>query len=112
MEQTLIVARAIQEAGAHILRGGAFKPRTSPYSFQGLGEEGLRILAEAREATGLPVVTEALDNEGVDLVERYADAIQIGARNMQNFSLLKRAGPRQEARSSSSAGCRRRSRSS
>ena len=91
-EQTLIVARAIKAAGAHILRGGAFKPRTSPYSFQGLGEEGLRILAEAREATGLPVVTEALDNEGVDLVERYADAIQIGARNMQNFSLLKRAG--------------------
>jgi 3-deoxy-7-phosphoheptulonate synthase len=81
-EQTLIVARAIKKAGAHILRGGAFKPRTSPYSFQGLGEEGLRILAEAREATGLPVVTEALDNEGVDLVERYADAIQIGARNM------------------------------
>ncbi|PYQ45975.1 MAG: 3-deoxy-7-phosphoheptulonate synthase [Acidobacteria bacterium] len=91
-EQTLIVARAIKKAGAHILRGGAFKPRTSPYSFQGLGEEGLRILAEAREATGLPVVTEALDNDGVDLVERYADAIQIGARNMQNFSLLKRAG--------------------
>jgi 3-deoxy-7-phosphoheptulonate synthase len=81
-EQTLIVARAIKEAGAHILRGGAFKPRTSPYSFQGLGEEGLRILAEAREATGLPVVTEALDNEGVDLVERYADAIQIGAREV------------------------------
>ena len=91
-EQTLIVARALKAAGAHLLRGGAFKPRTSPYSFQGLGEEGLRILAEAREATGLPVVTEALDNEGVDLVERYADAIQIGARNMQNFSLLKRAG--------------------
>jgi 3-deoxy-7-phosphoheptulonate synthase len=88
----LIVAHAIKKAGAHILRGGAFKPRTSPYSFQGLGEEGLRILADAREATGLPVVTEALDNEGVDLVERYADAIQIGARNMQNFSLLKRAG--------------------
>jgi 3-deoxy-7-phosphoheptulonate synthase len=92
MEQTLIVARALKAAGAHILRGGAFKPRTSPYSFQGLGEEGLRILAEARAATGLPVVTEALDNEGVDLVERYADAIQIGARNMQNFSLLKKAG--------------------
>jgi len=92
MEQTLIVAHAIKKAGAHILRGGAFKPRTSPYSFQGLGEEGLRILAEARAATGLPVVTEALDNEGVDLVERYADAIQIGARNMQNFSLLKRVG--------------------
>ncbi len=92
MEQTLTVARAVKKAGAHILRGGAFKPRTSPYSFQGLGEEGLRILAEARAATGLPVVTEALDNEGVDLVESYADAIQIGARNMQNFSLLKRAG--------------------
>jgi 3-deoxy-7-phosphoheptulonate synthase len=92
MEQTLTVARAIKAAGAHILRGGAFKPRTSPYSFQGLGEEGLKILAEARAATGLPVVTEALDNEGIDLVERYADAIQIGARNMQNFSLLKRAG--------------------
>jgi 3-deoxy-7-phosphoheptulonate synthase len=92
VEQTLTVARALKSAGAHILRGGAFKPRTSPYSFQGLGEEGLRILAEARAATGLPVLTEALDNEGVDLVERYADAIQIGARNMQNFSLLKRAG--------------------
>jgi 3-deoxy-7-phosphoheptulonate synthase len=91
-EQTLAVAHAIQKAGAHILRGGAFKPRTSPYSFQGLGEDGLKILADAREATGLPVVTEALDHEGVDLVERYADAIQIGARNMQNFSLLKRAG--------------------
>jgi 3-deoxy-7-phosphoheptulonate synthase len=91
-EQTLIVARAIKDAGAHVLRGGAFKPRTSPYSFQGLGEEGLKILAEAREATGLPVVTEALDSESVDLVERYADAIQIGARNMQNFSLLKRVG--------------------
>src|SRR5262245_18824386 len=92
LEQTLIVARAVKAAGAHLLRGGAFKPRTSPYSFQGLGEEGLRILAAAREETGLPVVTEAVDVEGVDLVERYADAIQIGARNMQNFSLLKRAG--------------------
>ena len=92
MDQTLTIARAIKEAGAHLLRGGAFKPRTSPYSFQGLGEEGLKILAEARQATGLPVITEALDSEGVDLVERYADAIQIGARNMQNFSLLKRAG--------------------
>jgi 3-deoxy-7-phosphoheptulonate synthase len=92
MDQTLTVARAVKQAGAHLLRGGAFKPRTSPYAFQGLGEEGLRILAEARRVTGLPVVTEALDSEGVDLVERYADAIQIGARNMQNFSLLKRAG--------------------
>ena len=92
LEQTLTVARAVKAAGAHLLRGGAFKPRTSPYAFQGLGEEGLRILAEARQVTGLPVVTEALDNESLDLVERYADAIQIGARNMQNFSLLKRAG--------------------
>jgi 3-deoxy-7-phosphoheptulonate synthase len=91
-EQTLTVARAVKQAGAHLLRGGAFKPRTSPYSFQGLGEQGLEILAEAREATGLAVVTEAVDVAGVDLVERYADAIQIGARNMQNFSLLRRAG--------------------
>jgi 3-deoxy-7-phosphoheptulonate synthase len=91
-EQMLTVARAVKQAGAHLLRGGAYKPRTSPYSFQGLGEEGLRILAEAREATGLPVVTEAVDVESLDLVERYADAIQIGARNMQNFSLLRRAG--------------------
>jgi 3-deoxy-7-phosphoheptulonate synthase len=92
LEQTLTVARAVKRAGATLLRGGAFKPRTSPYSFQGLGEEGLRILAAAREETGLPVVTEAVDMESVDLVERYADAIQIGARNMQNFSLLKRCG--------------------
>jgi 3-deoxy-7-phosphoheptulonate synthase len=91
-EQALTIARAVKAAGAHLLRGGAFKPRTSPYSFQGLGEEGLKILAEAREDTGLPVVTEAVDIEGLELVERYADAIQIGARNMQNFSLLRRAG--------------------
>jgi len=91
-EQLLTVARALKAAGAHLLRGGAYKPRTSPYSFQGLGEEGLKLLAEAREATGLPIVTEALDTESLELVERYADAIQIGARNMQNFSLLKRAG--------------------
>jgi 3-deoxy-7-phosphoheptulonate synthase len=92
LEQTLIVARHVKAAGARLLRGGAFKPRTSPYSFQGLGEEGLRILAAAREETGLPVVTEALDTEGVDLVEEYADVIQIGARNMQNFTLLRRCG--------------------
>ena len=110
-EQTLTVARAVKAAGAQILRGGAFKPRTSPYSFQGLGEEGLRILAEAREATGLPVVTEAVDSEGVDLVERYADAIQIGARNMQNFSLLRRAG-RAGSRWCSSGACPRPWRSS
>ena len=91
-EQTLTIARRVKAAGAHLLRGGAFKPRTSPYAFQGLGEEGLKILAEARAETGLPVITEAVDADGVDLVERYADAIQIGARNMQNFSLLKRAG--------------------
>ena len=92
LDQTLTVARAVKAQGAHLLRGGAFKPRTSPYSFQGLGEEGLKYLALAREETGLAVVTEAIDAESVDLVERYADAIQIGARNMQNFALLKRAG--------------------
>jgi 3-deoxy-7-phosphoheptulonate synthase len=91
-QQTLGVARHVRAAGAHILRGGAFKPRSSPYAFQGLGEEGLQILAEARAATGLPVVTEALDVGQVDLVEKYADAIQIGSRNMHNFPLLKRAG--------------------
>jgi 3-deoxy-7-phosphoheptulonate synthase len=90
--QILTVARRLKASGAQLLRGGAFKPRTSPYSFQGLGEEGLKLLAEARAETGLPVVTEAVDMESADLVERYADAIQIGARNMQNFSLLKRAG--------------------
>ena len=92
LEQTLTIARAGKRGGASLLRGGAFKPRTSPYSFQGLGEEGLRILAAAREETGLPVVTEAIDAESVDLVERYADVIQVGARNMQNYSLLKRCG--------------------
>src|SRR6266571_1547201 len=90
--QAMETGHAVRRAGATLFRGGAFKPRTSPYSFQGLGEEGLKILAAAREETGLPVVTEALDLEGVDLIERYADCIQIGARNMQNFSLLKRAG--------------------
>jgi 3-deoxy-7-phosphoheptulonate synthase len=92
LEQTLIVARRVKAAGAHLLRGGAYKPRTSPYSFQGMGEEGLKILAAAREETGLPIVTEAVDLESLDLVEKHADAIQIGARNMQNFSLLRRAG--------------------
>ncbi len=91
-DQAITTARLVKQAGAHLFRGGAFKPRTSPYSFQGLGEEGLRILARVREATGLPVVTEALDHEMVDLVEAYADVIQIGTRNMQNFSLLRRAG--------------------
>ncbi|HEY1011951.1 MAG TPA: 3-deoxy-7-phosphoheptulonate synthase [Herpetosiphonaceae bacterium] len=90
--QLLSTARAVAEAGAHILRGGAFKPRTSPYAFRGLGEEGLKLLALAREATGLPIVTEALSTRDVDLVARYADLIQIGARNMQNFALLEEAG--------------------
>jgi 3-deoxy-7-phosphoheptulonate synthase len=91
-DQILEVAHAVKEAGAVALRGGAFKPRTSPYSFQGLGEEGLRLLAEAREVTGLPVVTEVLEPEIVGLVADHADVIQIGARNMQNYPLLRRAG--------------------
>ena len=91
-DQILAVAREVQRLGARLLRGGAFKPRTSPYSFQGLGEDGLKLLAEARDATGLPVVTEVLDTENVELVAGYADAFQIGARNMQNFELLKKVG--------------------
>lgn len=90
--QALTIARIVKHAGAQIFRGGAFKPRTSPYAFQGLGEEGLKILARVRSETGMPVVTEAIDHEVFDLVEEYADIIQIGARNMQNFSLLRRAG--------------------
>ncbi len=90
--QIVAAARAVREAGAVVLRGGAFKPRTSPYSFQGLGKQGLQLLARAREETGLAVVTEVMDCEGVDLVARYADIVQIGARNMQNTSLLKRVG--------------------
>jgi len=90
--QIIAAARAVRDAGAVILRGGAFKPRTSPYSFQGLGKKGLELLARAREETGLLIVTEAMDSEGIDLVARYADIVQIGARNMQNFSLLKHAG--------------------
>jgi 3-deoxy-7-phosphoheptulonate synthase len=91
-EQILTAARAVKAAGAQLLRGGAYKPRTSPYAFQGLGEEGLRLLSEARAETGLGIVTEAVDIETIDLVAEYADCIQIGARNMQNFSLLRRAG--------------------
>src|SRR3984893_9018464 len=91
-EQTFAVAEAVQSSGARFLRGGAFKPRSSPYDFAGLGEEGLEILAEARAAFGLKIVTEALDAPGVDLVEKYADVIQVGARNMQNFTLLRRVG--------------------
>jgi 3-deoxy-7-phosphoheptulonate synthase len=90
--QILESARAVKAAGGQLLRGGAYKPRTSPYSFQGLGEEGLKYLAEARAETGLGIVTEAIDVETFDLVESYADCVQIGARNMQNFSLLRRAG--------------------
>jgi 3-deoxy-7-phosphoheptulonate synthase len=91
-EQTLETARAVAAAGATMLRGGAFKPRTSPYSFQGLGVEGLEILAEAREETGLPLVTELMDPRHVEAVVETADVIQIGARNMQNFSLLSEVG--------------------
>jgi 3-deoxy-7-phosphoheptulonate synthase len=90
--QALIIAEHVKKSGAQLFRGGAFKPRTSPYSFQGLGYEGLKILAKVREKTGMPVVTEVMDLETFDMVEKYADVIQIGARNMQNFSLLRRAG--------------------
>jgi 3-deoxy-7-phosphoheptulonate synthase len=91
-EQCLAIAHAVKKAGAKLLRGGAFKPRTSPYSFQGLGKKGLEILAKVRDETGLPIVTEAIDHEVISLVEEVADVIQIGARSMQNFSLLRRAG--------------------
>jgi 3-deoxy-7-phosphoheptulonate synthase len=90
--QAFAIAESVRRSGARFFRGGAYKPRTSPYAFQGLGEEGLKILADVRDAYGLKIVTEALDEAGVDLVERYGDVIQIGARNMQNFSLLRRAG--------------------
>ena len=91
-DQAFRIAEAVRRSGARFFRGGAYKPRTSPYAFQGLGEEGLKILADMRAAYGLKIVPEALDEAGVDLVERYGDMIQIGARNMQNFSLLRRAG--------------------
>ena len=91
-EQILATAAAVREAGATVLRGGAFKPRTSPYAFQGLEEEGLKLLAKARETTGLKIVTEVVKPEDVDLVADYADILQVGARNNQNFALLKRAG--------------------
>ena len=90
--QAFAVAEAVRRSGAKFFRGGAFKPRTSPYAFQGLGEDGLKILEEIRESYGLKIVTEALDEAGVDLVERYADVIQVGARSMQNFTLLRRVG--------------------
>jgi len=91
-DQALTIAKKVKSAGANMFRGGAFKPRTSPYSFQGLGKEGLDILEKVREETGLPVVTEVLDLQTFDMVEKAADLVQIGTRNMQNFSLLKRAG--------------------
>jgi 3-deoxy-7-phosphoheptulonate synthase len=91
-EQILETAIAVKEAGAQVLRGGAYKPRTSPYSFQGLGEEGLELLAEARQVTGLPVVTEVMSPDQVSLVAHYADMLQIGARNMQNYALLHAVG--------------------
>ncbi len=91
-EQVFDAAKAVAASGANFFRGGAYKPRTSPYNFQGMGEEGLKILAEVRDEFGLNIVTEAMDEPGIDLVEKYGDCIQIGARNMQNFSLLKRAG--------------------
>jgi len=91
-EQALTIANLVKKAGAQVFRGGAFKPRTSPYSFQGLGEEGLKILAKVRQETSLLIVTEATDHTNIELVEKYADIIQIGARNMHNYSLLRRAG--------------------
>ena len=91
-EQILRTAEAVKESGARILRGGAYKPRTSPYTFQGLREEGLKLLAEARDQTGLAVVTEVMDARHIDLVSRYADILQIGSRNMQNFTLLEEVG--------------------
>jgi len=91
-DQALTIARLVKQNGAQVFRGGAFKPRTSPYSFQGLGEEGLKILKKVRRETGLFIVTEATDHTNIDIVEQYADIIQIGARNMQNYSLLRRAG--------------------
>ncbi|HEV8609994.1 MAG TPA: 3-deoxy-7-phosphoheptulonate synthase [Thermoanaerobaculia bacterium] len=90
--QAIDIARQVRAAGATLYRGGAFKPRTSPYSFQGLGEPGLKILKKVREETGLPIVTEVLDTETAELIAEYADCLQIGARNMQNFALLKKVG--------------------
>jgi 3-deoxy-7-phosphoheptulonate synthase len=91
-EQLMSTARAVHAAGAHVLRGGAFKPRTSPYQFRGLGEEGLKLLKAASDETGMPVITEVMSEQDVDLVARYADILQIGARNMQNYALLEECG--------------------
>ncbi len=92
LDQSRVIAESVKRAGGQLFRGGAYKPRTSPYSFQGLGEPGLEILARVREEFDLPIITEAIDHESLQLVDRYADCIQIGARNMQNFALLKSAG--------------------
>jgi 3-deoxy-7-phosphoheptulonate synthase len=91
-DQLLTTAESVAKSGAHLLRGGAYKPRTSPYDFQGMAEDGLKLLAEARKATGLAVITEVLDTGDVDLVAEYADVLQVGTRNMQNFALLKKLG--------------------
>ncbi len=91
-KQALTIASIVKQYGAQVFRGGAFKPRTSPYSFQGLGEEGLKILKKVREETGLLIITEAIDHTNIELIEQYADIIQLGARNMQNYSLLRQAG--------------------
>ena len=91
-KQALTIAKLVKQHGAQVFRGGAFKPRTSPYSFQGLGEEGLKILKKVREETGLLIITEAIDHANIELIEQYADIIQLGARNMQNYSLLRQAG--------------------
>src|SRR5712691_2971712 len=91
LDQSRTIGEAVKRAGGQLFRGGAYKPRTSPYSFQGLGERGLEILARVRDEFDLPIVTEAIDNESLALVEKYADCVQIGARNMQNFSLLRAA---------------------
>jgi 3-deoxy-7-phosphoheptulonate synthase len=91
-EQLMSAAKAVHAAGASMLRGGAYKPRTSPYSFQGMKEDGLKLLAEARAATGLPIITEIVDTRDVEVVARYADVLQVGARNMQNFALLEAVG--------------------
>ena len=107
-EQMLQTAHVVHDAGATLLRGGAYKPRTSPYAFQGLGQEGLRLLAEAKSETGLPIVTELMDMRDIDAVLEVADVVQIGARNMQNYPLLAEIG-RSGARRCSSAGCPRRS---
>jgi len=92
MDQLFETARLVKAGGAKILRGGAFKPRTSPYNFQGLGEDGLKLLAQARQETGMPVVTEVMDTRQIEIVARYADMLQIGSRNMQNYPLLKEVG--------------------